>query len=94
MPVEKTAIQELTGDQLDMLVAFSKGGEYELLKELAEKEKYKRYKSDFLMAKDTEEMNFYRGVYFGIDFIIDAVQRAKEELKAREAEVDNEEDLK
>ena len=94
MPVEKTAIQELTGDQLDMLVAFGKGGEFELLKELSEKEKYKRYKSDFLMAKNTDEMNFYRGVHFGIDFIIDSVQRAKEELKARGAEVDNEDDLK
>ena len=94
MPVEKTAIQELTGDQLDTLVRFGKSDEFNLLVQLAESEKYKRYKSDFLIAKSTEEINFFRGINIGIDFILDSVQRAKEELKARGAEVDNEDDLK
>ena len=94
MPVEKTAIQELTGDQLDTLVRFGKSDEFNLIVQLAESEKYKRYKSDFLIAKSTEEINFFRGINIGIDFILDSVQRAKEELKARGGEVDNEDDLK
>ena len=94
MPVEKTAIQELSGDQLDMLVKFSKSKDFELLSDLAEREKYKRYKVDFLAAENAEDISFYRGINVGIDFIMDAVRRAKEEIKARGANIDNEEDLK
>lgn len=96
IPIEKTAIQELSGEQLELLSAFSKTDEFTLLKELAESEKYKRYKMDFLAAKSVEEINFFKGINVGIDFIIDSVQRAKEELKSRgvEEDVDNEEELK
>lgn len=94
MPVEKTAIQELTGDQLDMLVKFGKSKEFGLLNKLAEEEKYKRYKRDFLTAQNVEDIALQRGISIGIDYIMDSVQRAKEEIKARGANIDNEDDLK
>jgi hypothetical protein len=94
MPVEKTAIQELSGDQLDMLVKFGKSKEFGLLNELAEEEKYKRYKRDFLTAQNAEDIALQRGISIGIDYIMDSVERAKEEIKARGADIDNEEDLK
>ena len=91
MPIDKTAIQELSGDQLESLVKFSKGKEFELLMALADREKYKRYLRDFLTAQSTEEINFLRGINVGIDFIMDSARRAKEELVARGVEFDNEE---
>lgn len=94
MPVEKTAIQELSGDQLDMLVKFGKSKEFDLLNELAEQEKYKRYKRDFLTAQNVEDIALQRGISIGIDYIMDSVERAKEEIKARGANIDNEDDLK
>ena len=94
MPIAKRPIQELSGEQLEAMVKFGKSKEFELLKELAEREKFHRYQTDFLTAKSIEDINFIRGINVGIDYILDAVSRAKEELKSRGAEVDNEEDLK
>jgi len=91
MPVAKSAIQELSGDQLEVLAEFSKSEEFEILKELADKEKYKRYQMEFLTVSDMEEVSFLRGLNVGIDFILDSANRAKEELKARGAQVDSEE---
>jgi len=94
MPIAKKPIQELDGEQLEAIVKFGKSKEFELLKELAEREKFHRYQTDFLTAKNVEDINFIRGINVGIDYILDSVARAKEELKSRGAEVDNEEDLK
>ena len=94
MPVARTAIQELSGDQLDTLVKFGKSKEFELLQALAEDEKYKRYKTDFLIAKNTEDIALIKGISVGIDYIMDSVERAREEIKARGADIDNEDDLK
>lgn len=91
MPVAKTAIQELSGDQLEELVAFGKGETYKLLSMLSEREKFLRYKEDILGANSVETINFLKGVNLGIDYIMDSVNRAKEELKNRGAEIDNEE---
>lgn len=92
MPIEKRAIQELDGDTLDAIVKFGKSKEFEILKALADKEKYQRYQTDFLSANSMEDINFLRGVNVGIDYILDSVERAKEELKSRgEVEVDIEE---
>jgi len=93
IPVAKKAIQELTGDQLESLVKFGKGEVFTLLNELADREKYLRYQNDFLTANSLESINLLKGINIGIDFILDSVNRAKEELKARGAkdEVDNDE---
>ena len=91
MPVAKTAIQELSGDQLEELVAFGKGETYKLLSMLSEREKYLRYKEDILGANTVETINFLKGVNLGIDYILDSVNRAGEELKNRGAEIDNKE---
>ena len=90
MPVTKTAIQELSGDQLEELVAFGKGETYRLLSMLSEREKYLRYKEDILGASSVETISFLKGVNIGIDYILDSVNRAKEELKNRKVEVDTE----
>ena len=90
MPVAKTAIQELSGDQLEELVAFGKGETYRLLSMLSEREKYLRYKEDILGANSVDTINFLKGVNIGIDYIMDSVNRAKEELKNRKVEVDSE----
>lgn len=96
VPVEKTAIQELSGKELDMLAKFSKSDEFALLTRLADREKYKRYQNDFMGIEniDLSRAHFLRGVNIGIDFILDSVERAKEELRNRgdkEVEIDNEE---
>ena len=90
MPIAKTAIQELNGDQLEELVAFGKGETYKLLQALSEREKYLRYKEDILGANSVETINFLKGVNLGIDYILDSVNRAKEELKRRNVKVDSE----
>lgn len=90
MPIAKTAIQELNGDQLEELVAFGKGETYKLLSMLSEREKYLRYKEDILGANSVETINFLKGVNLGIDYILDSVNRAKEELERRNAKVDSE----
>ena len=94
MPVAKTAIQELTGDQLEELVAFGKGETYKLISFLSEREKYLRYKEDILNASSVENINLFKGINIGMDYILDSVNRAKEELLARGAEVDNEDEIK
>lgn len=83
MPVAKKAIQELSGDQLDAIVKFGKSKEFQILKLLSDREKYLRYQSDFLNANSIEDINFYKGINVGIDYILDVVNRAKEELKNR-----------
>ena len=91
MPVAKTAIQELSGEELDIIVKFGKSKEFQVLKALSESEKYKRYQRDFLTAQGVEDINFLRGVNVGIDYIMDSISRAGEELKARGADIDSEE---
>jgi hypothetical protein len=44
-----------------------------------------------LNANTVEEMNFQKGFSLGIDYVVDTVQRAKEELKTRGDKVDSEE---
>ena len=90
MPIAKTAIQELSGDQLEELVAFGKGETYKLLQALSEREKFLRYKEDILGANNIETINFLKGINVGIDYILDSVNRAKEELKRRNVKVDSE----
>ena len=95
MPVAKTAIQELSGEELEILSLFAKSKEYDLLLKLADREKYKRYQRDFLVSEDIDlkQAYFLRGLSIGIDFIMDSTVRAKEELKnrgAKDSEIDTE----
>lgn len=94
MPVSKTAIQELSGEQLEELVAFGKGETYKLLQALSDREKYLRYREDILNASSVENINLFKGINIGIDYILDSVNRAKEELRARGAQVDNDDEIK
>lgn len=91
MPVAKTAIQELSGDDLEMLVKFGKSEEFGVFKKLTEREKYLRYKEDILNANNVENINLFKGINIGMDYILDSVNRAKEELESRGAHIDNEE---
>lgn len=88
MPVPKTAIQELSGEQLEMLVSFGKSDEFQLVSKVVEAEKFKRYQTDFLIAKNTEDIALIRGINVGMDYVIDMVSRAREELLARGAKED------
>lgn len=92
MPIAKKAIQELTGDQLESLVKFGKSEVFTLLVNLADREKYLNYSAGILGAVSMDIVNELRGYNKGIDYILDSVERAKEELKNRGAkeEVDNE----
>lgn len=83
MPVAKKAIQELSGDELTELVEFGKSEAFKIFVRLSELEKYKRYQDDFLSVNSMEQINFLKGLNVGIDFIIDSVNRAKEELRNR-----------
>jgi hypothetical protein len=94
MPVEKTAIQELSGEELEILANFKKSREFEVFEKLTDREKYLRYKEDILNAKSVENINLFKGINIGIDYILDSVNRAKEELQSRGAQVDNEDELK
>lgn len=94
MPVEKTAIQELSGNELELLANFKKSKEYEIFQKLTDREKYLRYKEDILNAKSVENINLFKGINIGIDYILDSVNRAKEELQSRGAQVDNDDEIK
>jgi len=94
MPVEKTAIQELSGDDLESLVKFAKSEEFGIFKKLTDREKYLRYKEDILNASSIENINLFKGINIGMDYILDSVNRAKEELRNRGAQVDNEDEIK
>ena len=94
MPVDKTAIQELSGEELDMLINFGKSELFEVYKKLSDREKYLRYKDDILNAQSMEGVSFFKGINIGIDYILDTVNRAKEELRARGAQVDNDDEIK
>ena len=94
MPVEKTAIQELSGDELEILANFRKSKEFEIFQKLTDREKYLRYKEDILNAQSVENINLFKGINIGIDYILDSVNRAKEELQNRGAQVDNDGELK
>ena len=93
VPVAKKAIQELSEEELRILSKFSDSKEYELFRKLSEREKYLRYQNDFLTVDSVEQINFLRGVNVGIDYIIDSVNRAKEELEVL-AKVDKGDQLK
>jgi len=94
MPVEKTAIQELSGDELEVLANFRKSKEFEIFQKLTDREKYLRYKEDILNAHSVENINLFKGINIGIDYILDSVNRAKEELQSRGAQVDNDDEIK
>ena len=94
MPVEKTAIQELSGNELELLANFKKSKEYEIFQKLTDREKYLRYKEDILNAKSVENINLFKGINIGIDYILDSVNSAKEELQSRGAQVDNDDEIK
>lgn len=89
MPVAKTAIQELSGDQLEMLKAFGKSDEYKILEQLTEREKYLRYQHDLILMGDGGSVDWVKGVIWGMSYMMDCVNRAKTELKSRGSEVDN-----
>lgn len=94
MPIEKTAIQELSGEELEMLKEFGKSKEYKILEQLAEREKYLRYQHDLILMSTNEgSVDWVKGVIWGISYMMDCVGRAKVELKARgdkDEDIDNE----
>ena len=92
MPVEKIDVQKLSGDELVVLKKFAKTDAFKTLQKLAEESKTRRAFSA-LQAEDIKDLSMLGGINVGVDFIMDAVQRAKEELKNR-GDVDSEDNLK
>jgi hypothetical protein len=92
MSVEKIDVQKLSGDQLTVLKQFEKSDVFKILEELAEESKTRRAFAA-LQAEDIKDLSMLGGINVGVDFIVDAVQRAKEELKSR-GDVDSEEEIK
>jgi hypothetical protein len=92
MSVEKIDVQKLSGDQLTVLKQFEKSDAFKILEELAEESKTRRAFAA-LQAEDIKDLSMLGGINVGVDFIVDAVQRAKEELKSR-GDVDSEEEIK
>jgi len=90
VPLEKNDVAKLDGDQLEELVAFGKTPAFGILNILAQEAKTKRA-FEALEVSNTEDLMLKRGINVGTDFILDAVNRAKEELKSRGAQVDTEE---
>jgi len=82
IPIEKVDVAKLTGDELDALKAFGKTKAYAILKDLADETKTRRA-HQALEVTDLNDLRILNGVNIGVDFIIDAVERAKEELKSR-----------
>jgi len=93
MPVEKKDVELLSGDELVLLKGFGKTPEFEVLKKIAENSKVRRA-FDALNATDISQLATLNGVNIGVDFMIDAIDRAREELSSRGDDVDSKEDLK
>ena len=91
MPTEKSPIQQLSGEELEKLSKFKDSDVYEILKKLVEYEKYTIFRENFYAASEMEEVYVLRGRNRGLDFLMSSVHEAREELKARGAQVDSEE---
>ena len=90
MPIDKIDVQNLTGDQLELLARFGKSKEYEIFSQIAQEAKTRRA-FEALGAGEMRDLAVLSGINIGIDFMMDTVRRAKEELKSRGTKVDSEE---
>ena len=88
--IDKIDVQNLTGSQLELLSKFEKSKEYEIFAQIAQEAKTRRA-FEGLGVSEIKELAVLSGMNIGIDFMMDTVRRAKEELKARGAQVDSEE---
>ena len=94
MPVAKKDVEKLTGDELTSLVGFAKSAEYKILERLAQESKTRRA-FEGLYVSEIKDLAILNGMNLGTDFIMDAVNRAREELKRRgDNTIDNDEDIK
>lgn len=84
-------VSELNEEQLTSLKKFEKDPVFSILMHLATKAKTRRA-FEALEADDIEQISLKKGINIGTDFIMDSVNRAKEELKRRSGEdIDSEE---
>jgi hypothetical protein len=90
--IEKIDVQKLTGDELIRIKKFGKSKEFEILKKIAEEAKIRRA-FEALKMRDVDMIATFDGINIGVDFILDSIERAKEELKNR-GDIDIDKDSK
>ena len=83
----KTDVSKLDGDDLVLLSKFKKSKEFSLLESLSNDAK-SEWAKDFVLGGNEDDLTLVRGMTRGVDFILDSVNRAREELKSRGDKVD------
>ena len=90
-PIEKIDVASLSGDDLTLLKDFGKSKEFKLLGGIAVEAKTRRA-FEALETVDMNAISILKGVNIGLDFMLDTVNRAKQELENRgDEEFDKEE---
>jgi hypothetical protein len=82
VPIQKTDVKNLSGDELEVLRDFGKAEAFVVLQKLATESKTRRA-FQALESRDVDVIASLEGMNIGVDFVLDAVERAKEELKDR-----------
>jgi len=97
--VKKIDVQNLSNEQLALLIDLKSNPVYKVLETLAQDYKVRRA-FESLESNNLDEIRVLSGANIGVGFIMDSVERAKEELNDRgsneiiEEKVDNEEIIK
>lgn len=93
--IEKIDVQKLSGNELELLKKFKTSEEFKILNRIGDEAKTRRA-FEALEMTDPLQVATFRGINIGIDFLLDTIERAKEELSRRGAkeDIDSEEELK
>lgn len=85
--IEKQDVEKLTAEELHLLMEFKRSDVYKILKKVGEESIIRRaleaMQSTYTDFVGAVEHGKLAGMKVGIDFILDAPQRAKEELKRK-----------
>jgi len=81
-PIEKIDVASLSGDDLTLLKDFGKSKEFKILEGIAKEAKTRRA-FEALETSDINVLSVLKGMNIGLDFMLDTVKRAEQELKDR-----------
>ena len=80
--VAKKDVEKLSNQALRELIEFKSSDLYKIFKEVAEQAKVRRGQ-EALIVRDISDLRELGGITMGVEFIMDTVKRAGEELEDR-----------
>lgn len=84
-PIEKKDVEKLSDETLLEFVSFKTSDLYKALRQISEGYKV-RLGQQALKATDISQLQLLSGTAIGVDFILDTVIRAEEELTSRQTQ--------